>query len=174
MSNSVTATRKAAMTTALAVGALLLALAPIVAAAPPMDRGDADGDGLVNHYEYALGTDPERADTDWDSLRDGDEVHRHKTDPKKPDTDDDALSDRFELDTGTDPLVSGLIPKPPKRIGPKAPEQRPDRDGDGMFDDDEINGHNNCGCVTDPDNPDTDGDGVNDGAEDDNGTDPLH
>jgi hypothetical protein len=41
-----------------------------------------------------------------------------------------------------------------------------------MFNDDEVNGHNTCGCVTDPDNPDSDGDNVNDGAEDDNGTDP--
>jgi hypothetical protein len=48
-----------------------------------------------------------------------------------------------------------------------------DRDSDGMFDDDETNGWNKGGFVTDPDNPDTDGDGVNDGAEDDNGTNPL-
>ena len=39
-----------------------------------------------------------------------------------------------------------------------------------MFDDDEINGWN--GHVTDPHNPDSDGDGVNDGAEDDNDTNP--
>jgi hypothetical protein len=168
--NGVTKTRKTAVTAALAAGALLVALAPTVAAAPPHDRGDADGDGLVNHFEYTLGTDPERADTDWDSLSDPDEVHKYRTDPKKPDTDDDALSDRFELDTGTDPLVSGLPPKPPKQIGEKQPppEQRPDRDGDGLFDDDETDVYG-----TDPDNPDTDGDDVDDGKEVWIGTDPT-
>jgi uncharacterized protein YkwD len=44
----------------------------------------------------------------------------------------------------------------------------PDRDGDGLPDDDEINM-----IGTDPNNPDTDGDGVNDGAEVAAGTDPF-
>jgi hypothetical protein len=166
--NGVTKARRTAMTAALAAGVMLVVLAPTVAAAPPHDRGDADGDGLVNHYEYTLGTDPERADTDWDSLSDPDEVHKYRTDPKKPDTDDDALSDRFELDSGTDPLVSGLPPKPPKQIGEKPPEQRPDRDGDGLFDDDETDVYG-----TDPDNPDTDNDDVDDGKEVWIGTDPT-
>ncbi len=45
--------------------------------------------------------------------------------------------------------------------------QRPDRDGDGLFDDDETDVYG-----TDPDNPDTDGDGDSDGLEVYNGTDP--
>jgi hypothetical protein len=70
------------------------------------------------------------------------------------------------------------IPEPAPAPPAPAPEQAPpaqrlDRDQDGMFDDDETNGHNNCGCVTDPAKADTDGDGVNDGAEDDNNTNPL-
>lgn len=44
-----------------------------------------------------------------------------------------------------------------------------DGDGDGLSDDDEVAIYG-----TDPDNPDTDGGGVNDGAEVDNGTDPLN
>jgi hypothetical protein len=157
--------KKGLSTLGLAACALSIGLAPMAGGAPPHDRGDADGDGLVNHFEYTLGTDPERADTDWDSLRDGDEKFKYNTDPKKPDTDGDALSDRFELDTGTDPLVSGL---PPKTIGKKPPEQRPDRDGDGLFDDDETDVY-----TTDPDNPDTDGDGTSDGKEVWLGTDPT-
>ena len=68
-------------------------------------------------------------------------------------------------DAAPEPPPPPPPPAPPKQIGN-------DRDGDGMFNDDEVNGHNTCGCATDPDNPDSDGDNVNDGAEDDNGTDP--
>jgi Stigma-specific protein, Stig1 len=39
-------------------------------------------------------------------------------------------------------------------------QQRPDRDGDGLFDDDEVEVYG-----TNPDNPDTDGDGTGDGEE---------
>src|SRR5262245_54316352 len=46
--------------------------------------------------------------------------------------------------------------------------QRPDRDGDGVYDDDETDVYG-----TDPDNPDSDGDGVDDGQEVFDGTDPL-
>ena len=46
--------------------------------------------------------------------------------------------------------------------------QRPDRDGDGLYDDDETDVYG-----TDPDNPDTDGDGIDDGQEVFDGTDPL-
>jgi hypothetical protein len=62
--------------------------------------------------------------------------------------------------------------KPGKQDQGTGQNVRSDRDGDGMFDDDEINGHNNAGAPTDPDDPDTDNDDVNDGAEDDNGTNP--
>jgi Bacterial TSP3 repeat len=139
----------------------------------PNDRGDADGDGMSNYAEFNFGTNPDDPDTDHDSLIDPDEVHKYNTNPNKPDTDDDGLSDRFEIDTGSDPLVNENVPDQGTDQDGPGQQQRPDRDGDGMFDDDEINGHNICGCVTDPDKSDTDGDDVNDGAEDDNGTNPL-
>lgn len=153
-------------TLATVAGALLLALSPIATAGPPNDRGDADGDGLVNHFEYTLGTNPENADSDGDSLDDGDEKFQHNTNPKNPDTDHDGLSDRFELDTGTDPLVSGLTPKPPS---PAPEQQRPDGDGDGLFDKDESDVYG-----TDPGRSDTDIDGVSDGREVFNKTDPRN
>lgn len=59
-------------------------------------------------------------------------------------------------------LLGALLP------GRSALAQRPDRDGDGLFDDDETDVYG-----TDPDNPDTDGDGDDDGLEVYNGTNPL-
>lgn len=64
-------------------------------------------------------------------------------------------------------LAGGLFVR--SRVGSAgAQEDRPDRDGDGLFDDDETDVYG-----TDPDNPDTDGDGDSDGLEVYNGTDPL-
>jgi hypothetical protein len=159
--NGVTATRKTAMTAALAVGALAVVLAPMAGAAPN-DRGDADGDGMSNHAEFNFGTNPDMADSDRDGTNDPDEVFKHRTDPNSPNTDGDGESDTFEIATGTDPLVSNLTPNPPP------PEQRPDRDGDGLFDDDETDVYG-----TDPDNSDTDNDDVDDGKEVWIGTDPT-
>lgn len=161
-----TIAKKTATAAAVAAGTLLVALAPIASAAPPCDRGDADGDGMSNLAECNYRTNPERADSDWDSLSDPDEIFKYDTDPNKPDTDDDGESDRFEIDTGTDPLVDGdkLLPTP----APLPPEQqRPDGDGDGLFDDDETNVYG-----TDPGRSDTDNDGVDDGEEVFNKTDP--
>jgi hypothetical protein len=53
-------------------------------------------------------------------------------------------------------------------LAPYFSQQRPDRDGDGLYDDDETGVYG-----TDPDNPDTDGDGSDDGQEVYDGTDPL-
>lgn len=58
-------------------------------------------------------------------------------------------------------LLGGLLPA-------RAAAQRPDRDGDGLFDDDEANVYG-----TNPDVWDTDGDGSFDGEEVYSGTDPL-
>ena len=112
--------------------------------APNCDpRKDPDGDGLDNCEESAQGTDPMKADTDGDGLRDGAEVFgSHNTDPTNPDTDGDGLDDGKEVNgTKTDPT-------------------KKDTDGDGLSDAAEVNTHN-----TDPNKADSDGDGLSDGAE---------
>jgi hypothetical protein len=108
---------------------------------------DTDGDSLNDGDEITRGTDPLLADTDGDTLSDGDEVTRG-TDPLVADTDGDGLNDGDEITQGTDPLVA-------------------DTDGDGLNDGDEIT------RGTDPLDTDTDGDGHTDGDEVANGTDPL-
>lgn len=66
----------------------------------------------------------------------------------------------------TGSLVAGLLPL--RGVAPARAAQRPDRDGDGLYDDDETDVYG-----TDPDNPDTDGDGSDDGQEVFDGTDPF-
>lgn len=58
---------------------------------------DRDKDGLDDVREKELGTDPLKADTDGDSLKDGDEVITYKTNPLLADTDGDGLSDGDEV-----------------------------------------------------------------------------
>jgi hypothetical protein len=67
-------------------------------------------------------------------------------------------------------LAGGLLGAVMARTGAASvfAAQRSDRDGDGLFDDDETDVYG-----TDPDNPDSDGDGDDDGLEVYNGTDPL-
>jgi hypothetical protein len=69
----------------------------------PTDH-DTDGDGLADPEEHQAGTDLYVADTDGDTLSDGDEVHLHGTDPLLRDTDDDAANDAREVELGLDPL----------------------------------------------------------------------
>ena len=61
------------------------------------DLGDSDGDGLFDHREEELGTDPENIDSDGDGINDGDEVTIYFTDPLLEDTDSDGLSDFREI-----------------------------------------------------------------------------
>lgn len=66
--------------------------------------GDNDGDGLTNAQENGLGTDPNNADTDGDTLADGVEsntgiwqgLEDTGTNPKRSDTDADGFSDSVE------------------------------------------------------------------------------
>jgi outer membrane protein OmpA-like peptidoglycan-associated protein len=58
---------------------------------------DADNDGLTDAEEKQYATDPMRADSDWDALSDGDEIHKHKTDPLKRDTDGGGVYDGHEV-----------------------------------------------------------------------------
>ncbi len=67
---------------------------------------DSDADGLLDEEETRIGTDPYDPDTDKDGLKDGAEVHTHKTDPLNPDTDSDGLLDGVEVyKHKTDPLL---------------------------------------------------------------------
>ncbi|MCH7483557.1 MAG: DUF1929 domain-containing protein [Chloroflexi bacterium] len=67
---------------------------------------DDDGDGLSNDDETLVyGTDPMNADSDGDSLGDGQEVSTG-TDPNNPDTDGDGFDDGLEIFIGTDASVA--------------------------------------------------------------------
>lgn len=87
--------------------------------------GDLDGDGLADLDEALVhGTSSSEADTDGDSVEDGDEVAMgtdpaSRTDWADPDADDDGLSASREAALGTDPASD-------------------DTDGDGVADDDEL------------------------------------
>jgi hypothetical protein len=66
-------------------------------------KADTDGDGLKDGAEVkANQTNPLRADTDGDGLTDGNEVTVRGTDPLKKDTDGDGFSDAVEVAEGTD------------------------------------------------------------------------
>ena len=99
---------------------------------------DFDRDGLGRRQELAYGTAIDLADTDSDTISDGDEVTVYKTSPTQADTDGDGLDDWAELDThGSDPLDA-------------------DTDDDGLNDFDEIT------LGTDFADPDTDDDCLSD------------
>jgi hypothetical protein len=111
---------------------------------------DADGDGLPDELEPALGYDPTRADTNGNGVRDGDE-----------DLDRDGLINSFEvLSSLTDPLRADTD-------GNGIRDDQEDPDGDGL-----VNLREQA-AGTDPRNPDTDGDGWNDESEVSGGSDPL-
>jgi hypothetical protein len=101
----------------------------------------------------------ERPDGDGDGLYDDDEADVYGTDPDNPDSDGDGDDDGLEVFNDTDP-------NDPDDPG-GASTERSDRDGDGLYDDDETDVY-----FTDPDDPDSDGDGDDDGLEVFNDTDP--
>lgn len=120
---------------------------------------DLDTDGLTNLQEYQRGTIPTNADTDGDTLKDGDEVTgagaRPATNPLLADTDGDGLSDGVESNTGTWVGTTNRGTNPTKT----------DTDGDGLDDGVESNtgmyiSVNNTG--TNPLLKDTDSDGAGD------------
>lgn len=160
------------------------------------DTDDDDRDGLTNEEERQYGTNPYRADSDGDGLKDGDEIWKYNTDPLKWDTDNDLLSDGDEilkyltfpnkrdsdgdgLDDGEEVLKHGTNPVRSDTDGDglgdgdevKKYGTRPtslDTDGDNLTDGDEILLHK-----TDPRNKDTDSGSVDDGTEVKRGTNPL-
>jgi Bacterial TSP3 repeat len=105
----------------------------------------------------AVGIASARTDSDGDGLYNDDETSIYHTNPNVADTDGDGSSDGEEVYLGTNPLAANA----PAAAGA-------DRDGDGLFDVDELKTYG-----TNPDVADTDGDGVGDGEEVDRGTDPL-
>jgi hypothetical protein len=72
-------------------------------------NGDPDEDALTNAQELERGTDPSKADTDGDGLKDGVETGTGNfagandtgSDPNKADSDGDGLKDGVETGTGT-------------------------------------------------------------------------
>lgn len=119
----------------------------------PHDPGDADSDSDMDNLtaaeEFALGTRADKADTDGDSVNDGDEVLVRGSDPLNPDSDGDGLSDGEEVAAGSDPTLV-------------------DTDSDGLTDREEIRVYG-----TDPLSGDSDGDGMGDGYEISYGLDAL-
>jgi hypothetical protein len=75
------------------------------ASGPSSDR---DADGLEDHVEWGLGSDPDDADSDDDGLLDGEEIDLG-TLWLDPDSDDDGYSDRDEDFEGTDPLDAASV-----------------------------------------------------------------
>jgi hypothetical protein len=99
-------------------------------------------DGLNNLGEFNANTDPLDADSDDDTLTDGDEVNLHGSDPNLTDTDGDTLSDADEVNLhNSNPTLA-------------------DSDGDTLSDLDEITIH-----MTRPDLADSDGDNLPDSLE---------
>jgi len=140
------------------------------ATAPEDDNfTDADGDGLNDEDEPALGADPTLRDTDDDGLDDGAEVLKG-TDPGDADSDDDGASDLREEEAGTDPLDpdsddDGLLDGAELDAGTDPLDR--DSDDDCVFDGDEPmwdSDSDEDGDINALD-PDSDGDGVLDGTE---------
>ena len=65
---------------------------------------DADGDGIDDKTEAAMGLDPHSIDSDGDGLTDSDDINFYKTDPKNADTDGDGMKDGLEVRLRRDPL----------------------------------------------------------------------
>ncbi|MEW6982310.1 M4 family metallopeptidase [Colwelliaceae bacterium 6471] len=113
---------------------------------------DLDNDTLTNLQEYQLGTKPNLADSDEDTLSDADEVNIHLTDPIIADTDQDMLNDGEEVNVHlTNPLLL-------------------DTESDGMPDGWEVLYHLNP--LIDDSQLDSDNDGRSNLIEFEDGTDP--
>jgi hypothetical protein len=162
--------------------------ASCVAGEGPQCWVDADTDGLHDHDERVIGTDPHDADTDGGGLSDRLEVW-YLLDPRDAvdddtdlaaDTDDDGLSDATEHRYGTDPTVvdtdGGGLTDRDEVIQYRTDPLDPVDDTWALADDD-ADGLQNWmeqSYGTDPANPDTDGGGIDDYTELlRDGTDPL-
>lgn len=149
------------------------------------DDLDADGDGLHNEHEEALGLDPFDSDTDDDGIADGadgilDSDSDGLIDAADPDSDNDGLPDGLEAGVtaatapaGTDQGSAAFVPDqdPTTTTDPKVADSdhdgladgAEDLDRNGRYDPDE----------TDPLLADTDRGGLLDGVEREHGLDPT-
>lgn len=127
-----------------------------------VDRGDNDSDGVLNFIEVMYHTDPEKADSDDDTLTDYDEMAILGTDPMKADSDENGTDDAAEDFDGDG--ISNYDELYTYNTDPVSI----DSDGDGISDYDELFTYK-----TDPNKADTDGDEADDYWEIQNGFDPL-
>lgn len=70
---------------------------------------DSDGDGLIDAFEFVIGTDEGSNDTDGDGATDGQEISGQLgfvTNPRVNDTDGDGIGDMTEISGGTNPLMA--------------------------------------------------------------------
>lgn len=58
---------------------------------------DLDQDELTTSEEFKLNTNPNEADSDFDSINDNDEIYKYKTNPNEKDTDEDGVNDGLEI-----------------------------------------------------------------------------
>jgi len=122
---------------------------------------DPDGDGLISHMEYRVGSDPKAADTDGDGFSDGREDDIPGISPAESDTDGDGIPDpQDDLDGDNLSVENESVYNTSRRL--------PDTDSDGLGDGSEVHKYG-----TNATDPDTDSDGINDGAEIKAGLDPL-
>lgn len=136
---------------------------------------DKDEDGLTNSEEAALGSNPDKDDSDNDGLLDVDEVNVHGTDPALADTDGDGRKDGLEINTdGTNPLLADTdtdgLPdgwEIGNGLDPLIEDSADDPDLDELTNLEEFE------AQTDPNAADTDGDEMPDGWEVSYGLDPL-
>jgi hypothetical protein len=131
----------------------------------PIKVVDRDGDGLTDHFEKLLGTDPTLSDTDQDGLSDTYESTSIHTDPLSKDTDQDGITDSVEQAQGTDPGQADL-PDAARKAGFGGLDTL-DSDRDGLSDGFETR-HG-----LDPLSADSDGDLLPDGDEIARGSNPL-
>lgn len=71
---------------------------------------DVDGDGATNDEEAVAGSDPYLYDSDYDDLRDGDEIHLTSTSPINWDSDGDSISDYDEFHGFSGVSYPGALP----------------------------------------------------------------
>lgn len=128
---------------------------------------DRDGDGLSNAREVLLGLDPDKADTDGDTIADGAEVGEGDA---ALDTDDDGTIDALDTDSDNDGVSDAeeagdadLATAPVDTDGNGQPDFRSrDSDGDSVAD-----GTDNCRIVANADQSDLDGNGEGDACDGD-------